>query len=343
MISNKWKNLTIAAGVAALVTGFAINATAAIKKPANYPQRPITVIVCFGKGGGADQAAEALQGPAEKIMGIRINRISKPGGGGVNCLPDFMQAPADGYTILMQTDNLITKYVSGDTDVDPRKDVTPLLISNVAPTGLFIKPDDKRFLTNGKPDFDKVLAFAKANAGAMTVSNINSEMELVTMAKVEEFFGIKVKQVLFDKPAQRYGVVIGGKLDVLMEQPGDVIKHVQANKLAPVLMVWPERLSLFPDTKATGADYKMNWKPLLRVRGMWIKSDTPADIKDYLKAVFKAAYDSKEHQAFLKRKSLTIVNSFYNSEDAAKIYNDSIDTYAKIFKAMKQKVRKDLQ
>lgn len=343
MLLEKSRRFVLAVGALAFAGGLAANASAAIKKPGHYPERPITVIVCFGKGGGSDQAAEALQGPAEKIMGVKINRINKPGGGGVNCLPDFMQAPADGYTILMQTDNLITKYVAGDTDVDPRKDVTPLLISNVAPTGLFIKSGDKRFLTNGKPDFDKVLAFAKAKPGAMTVSNLNSEMELVTMAKLEEFFGIKVKQVLFDKPAQRYGVVIGGKLDVLMEQPGDVIKHVQANKLAPVLMVWPKRLSLFPDTKATGADYKMNWKPLLRVRGMWVRSGTPADIKEYLKAVFKAAYDSKEHQAFLKRKSLTIVNSFYSAEDSAKIYRESIDTYAKIFKAMKQKVRKDLQ
>lgn len=334
------KTAAIAILAATVSTGMA---WAAAKKPGNYPKRPLTIVVCFGKGGGSDQAVAALQGPASKIMGIKINKVNKPGGGGINCLPDFKQAPADGYTILQHADTLVSKYVSGDVDLHPTKDLAPVLISNVAPTGLFINPKDKRFLNNGKPDFQKVVAYAKANPGKLTVSNINVAMELVTMSKVEDFFGFKTKQVLFDKPAQRYGAVIGGKLDILMEQPGDVIKHVQADKLAPVLTIWPDRFKIFPDTKATGADYNMKWSPLLRIRGLWVKNDTPKEVKDYLEAVFKQAYDSDEHQKFLKRKSLDIVNSYYNSADTTKILNETIDTYAKIFKASGQKLRKDLQ
>lgn len=318
-------------------------AAADIKKPGDYPKRPITIIVCYGKGGGSDQAVAALQGPASKIMGVKINKINKPGGGGINCLPDYAQTPADGYTILQHADSMVSKYVEGAHDLHPTKDLTPIVISNVAPTALFVKAGDDRFYDGGKPSWEKVVAYAKANAGKMQVSNINVPMELVTMSKVEEHFGIKVKQVLFDKPAQRYGAVIGGKLDVLMEQPGDVIKHVQAGKLAPVLAVWPDRFAVFPDTKAAGKDYGLKWDPLLRIRGLWVKKDTPQAIKDYLEKVFKAAYDSAEHQAFLKRKSLDIVNSYYNSKDTTKILNDTVGTYAKIFKATGQALRKDLQ
>ena len=96
-------------------------------------------------------------------------------------------------------------------------------------------------------------------------------------------------------------------------------------------------------TKATGADFKMKWNPLLRIRGLWVKKDTPQEIKDYLDAVFKEAYGSDEHQKFLNRKSLNIVNSYYNSADTTKILNETIDTYAKIFKASGQKLRKDMQ
>ena len=310
------------------------------KKPGDFPKRPITIIVCYGKGGGSDQAVSALQGPASKIMGIKINKVNKKGGGGVNCLPDFQQAPADGYTILQHTDTLVTKYVGGAHNIHPTKDLSPIITSNIAPTGLFIKPDDGRFLDGSKPSWEKVVAYGKKNK--LTVSNINAEMELVTMAKVEEFFGIKVKQVLFDKPAQRYGSVIGGKLDVLMEQPGDVIKHVKAGKLAPVLAVWPKRFGVFPNTKAIGQDYNIDWQPLLRVRGLWVKAETPAPIKKYLEAVFSEAYKSEKHQSFLKRKSLTIVNSYQNAADTKKSVNDAIKTYAKIFKGMGRKVRKGL-
>jgi tripartite-type tricarboxylate transporter receptor subunit TctC len=343
MTIKPWKRFALVGVAAAMAGGLAAGASAAVKKPANYPKRPVTIIVCFGKGGGSDQAVAALQEPAAKIMGVKINKVNKPGGGGLNCLPDFMQAPADGYTILQHADTLVSKYVGGDMDIHPTRDLSPVVISNVAPTGLFIKGDDKRFMTNGKPDFDKLVAYAKKNPGKLSVSNINVPMELVTMSKVEGFFGIKVKQVLFDKPAARYGAVIGGKLDVLMEQPGDVIKHVKAGKLAPVLAVWPDRFKVFPDTKATGADYGKKWDPLLRIRGLWVKNDTPQAIKDYLDAVFKEAYNSKKHQAFLTRKSLNIVNSYYGSADTKKILDNTISVYAKIFKTTGQKLRKDMQ
>lgn len=314
-----------------------------IKKPGDYPKRPITIIVCYGKGGGSDQAVAAIEGPAAKLLGVKINKVNKPGGGGVNCLPDFQQAPADGYTILQHTDGLIATYVEGKHDLHPAKNLTPLVVMNIAPSGLFVKAGDERFYENGKPSWEKVVAYAKANPGKMTVSNINIAMELVTMAKVEEFFGIKVKQVLFDKPAQRYGSVMGGKLDLLLEQPGDVVKHVQAGKLAPVLTVWPERFKIYPDTKATGADYGKQWDPLLRVRGLWVRSDTPKEIKDYLEAVFKKAYASEKHQEFLKRKNLDIVDSYLDSAATVKLVDTAVDAYSKIFKETGQPLRKDLQ
>ena len=208
---------------------------------------------------------------------------------------------------------------------------------------MFVNPNDKRFVENGKASWDKVVAYAKAHPGELTVSNLNVAMELATMGKLEEFFGFKSKQVLFDKPAQRYGAVIGGKLDVLMEQPGDVIKHVQAGKLLPVLAIWPERFKIFPDVKATGADYGLKWDPLLRIRSFWVKAETPQAIKDYLEAVFREAYNSDSHQAFLKRKALDIVNSYYDSKGMTKAIDAAITTYAKVFKETGQRLRKDMQ
>lgn len=332
-----------AAGLAvAIATAGTICAAAEIKKPGDYPNRPVTIMICFGTAGGSAQAVQALQGAAEKIMGVKVNMISKPGGGGLNCLPDFQQTPADGYTILQHIDALPAQYAAGGTDLNPAKDLIPLLIMNVAPSGLYIRGGDERFMTDGKPDFEKVLAYARSGEGKLTVSNLNVPMELVSMAVVEKFFGFKSKQVLFAKPAQRYGAVIGGQLDVLFEQPGDVSKHVEAGTLAPVLSIWPERFKVAPDTKATGADYDMKWSPLLRFRGLFVKKDTPKEIVEYLQQVFKQAYDSEEHQAFLERKSLTIVESYRSPADAAKELENAIQTYGQVFKETGQPVRPDL-
>ena len=315
---------------------------AAPMKPGDYPSRPITIMFCYGKSGGSAQAIQAIKGPASKIMGVKINMVSKTGGGGVNCLPDLQQAPADGYTILQHTDTFVSTYVKGAHDLHPAKDMIPLIIMNVAPTGLFIRGGDKRFMTGGKPDFDKIVKFAKIKEGNLKVSNINADMELITMSMVEKHFGFKSKQVLFGKPAQRYGGVIGGKLDVLMEQPGDVSKHVAAGKLMQVLAVWPERFKTAPDAKATGADYGLKWDPLLRFRGLFIKKDTPKKIVKYLQEVLAEAYKTEEHQAFIKRKNLDIVESFRSAADSKKVMMSAIKDYAKIFKKMGKKVRPGL-
>ena len=342
MLPIKFKLALGAAALAYAVVAAGQSFAAPMKPDDGYPSRPITLMMCFGKGGGSGQANLAISGPAAKIMGVKINIVSKPGGGGLNCLPDYWQTPADGYTILQHVDAIVAKYVEGASDINPATDLESLLIMNVAPTGLYIRGGDERFMTNGKPDWDKVVKYAKIKEGNLKVSNINIAMELISMDKVEKHFGFKSKQILFPKPAQRYGAVIGGKLDVLMEQPGDVSKHVQAGTLAPVLTIWPERFKIAPDTKATGADYGLKWDPLLRWRGLFVKKGTPKKYVKYLREVFAEAYRTEEHQAFIKRKNLDIVESFRSAKDMQKMMENAVPGYAKTLKANGWKVRPGL-
>jgi len=315
---------------------------AAPMKPDGYPSRPITLLMCYGKGGGSGQANLAISRPAAKIMGVKINIVSKTGGGGLACLSDYAQTPADGYTILQHVDAIVAKYVEGTSNINPAVDLEPLLIMNVAPSGIYMRGDDKRFLTNGKPDWEKVVEYAKKKEGNLTVSNVNIAMELISMDKVEKHFGFKSKQVMFRKPAQRYGAVIGGKLDLLFEQPGDVTKHVQAGTLAPILTIWPERFKIAPNTKSTGADYGLKWDPLLRWRGLFVRKGTPKAYLKYLQEVFAEAYYTKEHQAFIKRKSLDIVESFRSAKDMQKMMETEVPGYAATLKANGWKVRPGL-
>lgn len=275
-------------------------------------------------------------------MNAKINKINITGGGGLNCLPEFLQAPADGYTLLQHIDTLPSRYVEGRIDLNPVTDLEALVIMNVAPTMLFINADDERFQTDGVPDFDKLVEYAKQEEGKLTVSNINIPMELVSMGVVENHFGFKSRQVLTGKSAERFGAVIGGQLDVLMEQPGDVSKYVEGGNLKPILALWPTRFELYPDTKALGSDYGLDWEPLLRFRGMFLRKGTPPEIVEYLAEVFAEAYRSEDHQEFVKRKSLDIVDSFRSREDTTKILEDSVGVYIDAFRELGLPVREGL-
>ena len=330
---QKTSTAIFAAG--ALLGSFAVSSGAkAGDGPGGFPKRQITIIVCFGAGGGSDQMARAMGAAAEKVLGVPVVVTNKKGAGGLGCMPDFLGAPADGYTILQHTDNLVTLYASKKSDLNPATDVKPLLIANVVASQMFINSKDKRFLTYGKPDFDKVLQYAKANPGKLTVANYGTSenLEGVTMGKLEKFFGIKTKIIAFDKPAERYGSVVGGRIDVLFEQISDVRSLVLSGDLSPVLSVYPTRFKVYPDTKSTGQDYGMKWTPTVKWRALFVRKDMPKPIFDFLEASMKKAWASESHQAWLKKKGMHLLNAYRSSAEATKIAREEIKTYSDAYR-----------
>ena len=94
------------AGAVALTASPAFSAGPA--KPAGYPARAVSIIVPYGSGGGSDQVARAWSKAMQNVTGVPLQVENKPGGGGLAAIPDFLSRPKDGYTILQQTDGLIS-------------------------------------------------------------------------------------------------------------------------------------------------------------------------------------------------------------------------------------------
>jgi len=164
MKNNK---LFLQLAVGALAVGLAGNAVAAeIKKPANFPTRPLTMIVPYGAGGGSDQLARAMANSMDKVAGIKFQVVNKPGGGGTAAIPDFMLAPADGYTVMEHIDNAVSAYAKGDINENPAKDWVPLCTTQITFSQIYVRPDDSRF-----GSWNDVVAYAKANPGKLTMAN----------------------------------------------------------------------------------------------------------------------------------------------------------------------------
>ena len=90
---QKTSTAIFAAG--ALLGSFAVSSGAnAGDGPGGFPKRQITIIVCFGAGGGSDQMARAMGAAAEKVLGVPVVVTNKKGAGGLGCMPDFLGAPA---------------------------------------------------------------------------------------------------------------------------------------------------------------------------------------------------------------------------------------------------------
>lgn len=316
-----------------LVCGGTLVAGAAeVAKPADgFPKRTISIIVPFGAGGGSDQVARAWGAAMKNVTGVGYQVENKPGGGGLAAIPDFMSRPADGYTILEQTDGLMTSEAANQIEQKLNKDIVPLCITQSTFSQIYIRPDEDRYT-----DWKSFVDYAKANAGKVKMANIQREgsMERVQMNALEEAAGFKVNQISFDKPTERYASLIGEHVDVLFEQPGDVRRFLEAGQMKPILTVLNERPELFAEVPSLN-DVGLADVPILqRIRLFWVQGEVPAERREYLSKACEVAFNSDEYQAFNEKKYMHLARSYYNADDAKKLIEDTIGTYIKFYKKM---------
>ena len=313
------------ASICALAT---MTATAAVAqdKPADFPERPLTMIVPYGAGGGSDQLSRAMAAAMEPELGQPIQVVNKPGGGGMAAVPDFMTAPADGYTILESIDDAVTNYVAGKLKEHPGENWEPLCMAQITFSQIYIRPDDDRF-----SDWESFLAYAKENE--VTLANLGNagSMERINMKKLEDSLGFATNQIAFDKPAERYAALIGAQVDALFEQPGDVRNFLDAGQMKPILTIYPERPEAFADVvthNEAGADFEA----LLRFRGFYIHPDVPEDRKRFLEATCKQGFDSADFQTFNESKYMTLIDSYRDTTGSKELIAGAVDTYTTVYK-----------
>ena len=299
-------------------------------KPDGFGKRPITMIVPYGAGGGSDQLARAMAEAMEKAAGLSFQVVNKPGGGGTAAIPDFMIARPDGYTILEAIDDAVTSYAAGDIKENPAKDWIPICLTQITFSQIYVRTDDDRF-----PNFEAFAKYAKDNPGKITVANVGKagSMELVSMSQLQDATGIETKQIAFDKPAERYGALIGGHVDALFEQPGDVRNFVEAGQIKPILTFLNDRPKLFadvPTTREVGGDFE----PLTRFRGFYVKAGTPDDVVNYLEAVCHDAFNTDSYQKFNKENYMDIIDSYRDRAGSVTLIDDAAEAYKAMYKKL---------
>ena len=147
-------------GTKLALTGMALGAAALAFQPtaaqAEWPERPITVVVMYGAGGGTDTVIRTLVGEMAKSTGWKINVINKPGAVGGIATKYVNGKKADGYTLLGAANYNKYASVMGHTKTRAWKDWQYMQAAN-SRGSWSVRPDSK-FKT-----FADVIAAAKAN------------------------------------------------------------------------------------------------------------------------------------------------------------------------------------
>lgn len=286
---------------------------------AGYPERPIELIVPWGPGGGADQLARLVGKLMEPMLGQGIPVINVPGGTGATGMAKILAAPADGYSMAIYIADSHA-LLAGKNPRWTMADITPVAVMMKVPSFIFVK-QDSAFKT--WTDFANE---AKANPGKLKVATLGFGSVDDFSLTVLDRGGIKIVQVPFSKPSERYVSILGGHADALYEQAGDVGQFLHSNQMRPILLFGEKRLAAFKDIPAS---YELGFKIALpQFRAIVVRSGTPPEVVKKLSDSLAKVAASPEYKKFLEDQYAD-PNSFEDASKAPAFVKEQLDDMKK--------------
>jgi tripartite-type tricarboxylate transporter receptor subunit TctC len=294
--------LRLALGVAALAIVTCGPASA------QYPTRPVRLVVGFAPGGPTDILARRMAQYLTEKLGQQFVVENKPGATGNIATEYVINQPADGYTILVtSTANAINMTFYSKLSFNFLRDVEP--VAGLASISYLM------LINPGVPakNLAEFIAYAKANPGKINFASggVGSSNQLAAeLLKV--MTGTDLVHVPYRGNAAAYTDLIGGQIQLIMADVASGRQHAQSGALRALGVTAPARLATLPDVPAIAEavpGYEANgWYGFAAPKG------TPREIIEKLNATINAGLNDpalKTHFAGLEANPLVFTPQQY--------------------------------
>jgi len=270
---------------------------------AQYPNRPITLIVPWGAGGGTDATARILASIMEKELKQPINVVNRTGGSGVVGHSAIAEGTADGYTIGLITVEIGMMHWQGLTKLTGAS-YTPLGLVNADPAGLQVRADSP--YKSAKELLDAI----KANPGKFKASGTGQggiwHLSIAGMLKSLNVDPATVPWVPSNGAAPGLQDLVAGGVEVVPCSIPEARALIDAGKVRSLAIMDADPPSLYPNVpplkKALGTDWTMAaW------RGMAAPKGVPKDVEAKLVDAVKKAYDSADYKKFMADRGFGVI------------------------------------
>jgi tripartite-type tricarboxylate transporter receptor subunit TctC len=234
-----FRSLASAAGVSAAL--IAAPATQA----ADFPTKPVTLVIGFAPGGPSDVMARIITKKMEEVFKQTVIIENRPGAGGSIAGTAVARAAPDGYTIMLGTGSLLAINVSlyKNLGYDPTKDFEPITLVGVQTNVLYTHPSVPA------KTLAEFIAYAKANPGKLSFGSggIGTPAHLAG-----ELLKIRAKidytHVPFRGTGPALQSVIGNHVPTAFNPPSPLIPHLKAGTIKAIAITTLQRTAALPDT-----------------------------------------------------------------------------------------------
>ena len=304
------------------LTAAALAVASLLAAPAQaaYPERPITLIVPWGAGGGTDAVARILAALLEKDLQQPVNVVNRTGGSGVVGHSAIAQASADGYTLGLVTVEIAMMRHVGLTELS-FKDYTVIGQVNIDPGGVMVSVDSPY-----KTAKDLLAAIKEKPAGTLKASGTGQggiwHLGLAGWLLSEGVEPSKVPWVPSQGAAPGLKDMVAGGVDLVTASLAEGRALIEAGRVRALANMDEKRLNIFPDAptlkEATGSGWTVGaWRVIAGPKGL------PKEVTDKLVPALERAYKSKEYKDFMDGRGFGMI---WRAADDARSFMEKADT-----------------
>ena len=227
-----------------ILLGIALACTLATAARAEFPERPVKMLVGFSAGGGTDVAARIVAPGLGEAIGQAVVVENRPGASGLIAAEAVARAAADGYTLMMgsQTTLAVAPNLYRKFTLDASRDFAGVGLVGASPLVLVVNPKVAAH------SVAELVALAKrepgklnfASGGVGTTPHMAGELFRLTA-------GINVVHVAYRGEAPAINDLLGGQVPMMFANLSAVIGQVRAGALRALAVASPKRSATAPD------------------------------------------------------------------------------------------------
>ena len=308
----------------ACLLGFAWTATAIA---ADYPNKPIQLIVPYSPGGSTDVLARAIAQVAPRFFPQPVVVVNKAGGGGIPGRLDVARAKADGYTLLFG-------WGSGEDLVVPHQRALPYDVFKDFETVCRISVHSIVLaVPSSAPvkDLADLVKMAKAKEPVNAAVSTKGGSVDITFLLFAKAAGFKLTTVPGSGGSDAITRLVGGHVDFGGGHPSEVLPHMKANRLRGLAVAFEKRDPSVPEVP-TFREFGYDVVTAGSVKGIAAPKGTPKEVLAYLEKKMKDISADAEFNKIMKDLGQPVM---YQTADEYKVwFKQAYDQYGELIKTL---------
>ena len=307
------------------VLWFAVLLGISLGAQAQFPSRPVRVIVPFPAGSATDTVGRLLAGPVATALGQPVVVENKAGADGAIAAAEVAKSAPDGYTLLLATNSPMSAVpaMKKSPPYDPVADFTPITDVGRYTFFIVVHPDvPARTLR-------ELIDFARANPGKLNYATGNTS-GIVSTASFASLANIQLVHVPYKGEPQALTDLITGRVQLMFVSSGTVLPHVREGRLRAIVTTLRSRSPLLPEVP-TIAEAGMPQFSLTSWAGLFGPARVPPEVVARLNREFVAALKRPEVNDVLVKQGFAPNPS--SPEALAQLVKEQIESYRRILRA----------